>query len=227
MATGEATKQRMYTKSDLLERKWTPAAIKKWLGDPDATRRNPYSRKAPPMQLYAEERVQAAEQSDAWQSWLQGSLDRRQNQAERLLARHAVEREDSIQWAETVEIILFPRPPWAENAEAAQERRPLNQVTKSAIASYSRANSKFAASVKSDPGFLERITVNYLRHECTQYERLLVEKFGHTGVNIAQRIVRRRVYEAIAEMYPELAHACAAQAAARGAPMKLALTLTD
>ena len=45
----------------------------------------------------------------------------------------------------------------------------------------------------------DRWAVNYLRHECTAYDRLRYE----LGDSV-RRILRRRVHEEIARAYPEL-----------------------
>jgi hypothetical protein len=44
---------------DLRERGWTLTLIVRLLGEPDDLRRNPYYKKAPPMRLYAADRVEA------------------------------------------------------------------------------------------------------------------------------------------------------------------------
>lgn len=52
--------------------------------------------------------------------------------------------------------------------------------------------------------FLNRITVNYLRHECTDYDYELSEIAGKVGVQDAHDILKERVNEAIYEAYPTL-----------------------
>jgi hypothetical protein len=62
----------MITKSRLLrERGWTEWAIVNLLGDPDEEQPNPMHRGGFPMHLYRRERVQAVEQSEAFQQWQQ------------------------------------------------------------------------------------------------------------------------------------------------------------
>jgi len=39
--------------AQLIERGWTPTLVRKILGDPDATARNPHRRSGPPVKLYA------------------------------------------------------------------------------------------------------------------------------------------------------------------------------
>jgi hypothetical protein len=67
------------------------------------------------------------------------------------------------------------------------------------------------ATTDSDPSFLERITVNYLRHQLTSYERNLANLFGEKGKHKAVKEIRQKVYTAIAKAYPQLAEECKAQ----------------
>lgn len=64
------------------------------------------------------------------------------------------------------------------------------------------------ASKNSDSAFLERITVNYIRHNLTAYDDLLDMPRGKVGKAEAQMEIQRRVYDAIGEAYPELAAEC-------------------
>jgi hypothetical protein len=55
---------------------------------------------------------------------------------------------------------------------------------------------------------LERITVNYIRRNLTEYETHLKEVAGQAGISEAGRVVRRRVYDEIAAQYPAYAEEC-------------------
>jgi hypothetical protein len=67
------------------------------------------------------------------------------------------------------------------------------------------------ATTDSDPGFLERITVNYLRHQLTSYEKNLGDLFGKKEQSKAVEEIRKKVYTAISKAYPQLAEECTAQ----------------
>ena len=67
----------------------------------------------------------------------------------------------------------------------------------------------------TDRGFLDRVTVNYLRHVRTNYDELLASLHGKVGIEEAKELVRERVYEAIASTYPDLAAECSRQERAR------------
>jgi hypothetical protein len=62
----EASDHAYVTLASLKERGWTNALVNKFLGDPDDTRANRYSRSAP-IRLYKMERVSAVEMTPDWQ----------------------------------------------------------------------------------------------------------------------------------------------------------------
>lgn len=72
-----------------------------------------------------------------------------------------------------------------------------------------------SADPQSDKAFLDRITVNYLRHEMSTYEASLDLVYGKVGCNEARSKIRQKVYDAIAETYPELAPECKRQISVR------------
>ena len=61
-----------------------------------------------------------------------------------------------------------------------------------------------ADPLRSDADFLRRITTNYLRHECSNYEQQLYKLFGKTGVHEAHDILQKRINEEIKRIYPQL-----------------------
>lgn len=191
----------LLTKSALKQRGWTEGAIKRFLGPPDAVKPNPVYRSATPMQLWNAARIAAVEESDDFRRWQERSKTARQAQSLRMLAQHQQTRSESTAWASTVAINV-----------AALSHSTLIRRACAAYNDLPRTLEHGAYATPSDsPEFLERISVNYLRHECTDYDRLLTERFGVTGVAEAQTILRQRVYTAIASAYPHLAAECARQ----------------
>ena len=63
-------------------RGWTDAAVKKWLGDPDKTSKNPHYRSGPPTKLFLITRIQKVEETEEFQNWLKGSAEKRKRQSE-------------------------------------------------------------------------------------------------------------------------------------------------
>jgi hypothetical protein len=79
-------------------------------------------------------------------------------------------------------------------------------------AAFERGDYDFrAATLESDPSFLQRITVNYLRHRLSRYDSELERLFGKVGVRDAYAALNLKVYSAIADAYPELADECRRQ----------------
>lgn len=188
------------TLTALLERGWTRAAVTRFLGDADATRPNPRYRSASPVRLYALARVERVEGSDEWTDW------RDRSQRRSASAREVAKQRRSETLAE------------AEAVEFDVEVLPLRQVTRRAVDAYNerlwatgRADAE-PASVRDDRGFLNRITVNYVRHEMTSYDTDLDALYARVGRDLAYEVIRGRVLGAIAEAYPALAGECHKQA---------------
>ena len=181
----------------LKERCWTGALIRDYLKVPDKLCQNPFYSKAAPMRLYLSARVEALEMSPEWQTAQERSKPRKisatravQTKMERLLA--------------AVEEIQITVPSF-----------PLPQVIQNACDKYNHFHDGLdsdhdwlQASTDSDSCFLDRITVNYLRHQLSSYEKEIEEVFGKVGVRQAYKEINRKVYAAISEAYPVLSKEC-------------------
>jgi hypothetical protein len=71
--------------------------------------------------------------------------------------------------------------------------------------------SRVVAERRAAELVLERITVNYIRHNLTKYETLLKVVAGQAGISEAGRVVRRRVFDEITAQYPEYGEECKRQ----------------
>lgn len=147
------------------------------------------------MKVYLEERVMAAEQTPDFIAAQQKLV------ARKIAADKAVQtkRERAISFANSIEISI-PVMPW-------------NEVLKNAIKSYNdfhydlclyRGYDFVPADIHSDPDFLTRICTNYIRHECTNYERQIHRMFGKVGVQEAHDIIQKRINEKILQIYPQI-----------------------
>jgi hypothetical protein len=56
----------------------------------------------------------------------------------------------------------------------------------------------------NDLDFLARITVNYIRHELSEYDQDLMGLWGRVGKGEAYLRLNKKSYAAIAAQYPEL-----------------------
>lgn len=191
--------QPMLTRAALKERGWTDTLIRRYLGEPDALKRNPHYRSAAPVQLYILSRVEGAEATPEFQNASEKSRRRREG------AKRA---------ADTKRVNLLGS---LEAAEVEVPEMPRDRLVRAACDHYNdhqsaRGRWDFdSATPDSTPTFIERITVNYLRHSLTDYEHLLGDLFGCVGREEGYILIKGRILDAIAAKHPWLAGECARQ----------------
>jgi hypothetical protein len=181
-------------KTEIKKRGWTDSQIKKFLGAPDWTTQNPYYRSAAPVCNYDDGRVIAIEASPKFAESKQASAGRRAG------ASKAVEtKRQKLQ-------------DYLDNLEIVVPEMDDDKLIELACESYNdrqRDNLDWmGATPKSDPEFLSRIAVNYLRHEMSSYEETLDSIAGKAGAKDAYLTVKDMVLDAIADAYPNLADEC-------------------
>jgi len=94
------------TKSELRElRDWTETGIRRFLGEPDEYRPNPYYRTAAPMCLYELARVKAVEASPEFLTWRKDSEKRRDAAYFGALTKEINLRREVESWEITVPVI--------------------------------------------------------------------------------------------------------------------------
>ncbi|CEA09280.1 hypothetical protein BN1051_02648 [Arthrobacter saudimassiliensis] len=174
------------------DRGWTDAQIRAFLPEPDKTARNPFSRKAAPMKLYARDRVLAVEATAEYRRAREASRTRQLAARERALAK----KKEAVAVAQSLELRI--------------DAEPWDAMRRKAIEHYNSRlrRSQSPASLKTAPARLDRLTVNYLRHRQTSYEEELKEFKGVVGVGEAYLVVRNRILDLIAEAYPQLRAEC-------------------
>ncbi|MGW3287873.1 hypothetical protein ACWDR3_24910 [Streptomyces sp. NPDC001002] len=192
----------------LLARGWTRGMIRRLLGQPDLLRDNPHFRAAPQIRLYGVERVEAAEQGEEFKSLAAAAVRRSvaakaaaQRRRREVLARIA---------AEPIEV---PRLAPRRLEQLAVEHRRRHDEEK-------RPYERVVRDTTTDrriPGHLtpDGWKVDYLRHRLTRYEELLDGVHGSSGRSVAEELLRRRIYAAIAEAYPNLGQECERQLSER------------
>ncbi|WP_137992483.1 hypothetical protein [Streptomyces vilmorinianum] len=176
------------TLAGLRERGWSDAMVRDLLGAPDVQGRDPRRWSLAPVRLYRVARVEAVERTPEFTQCAAAS-GRRSSAAE----AGAERRREAVLAAIHAEPIAVPRLPAAELERRAVRHRHLLGA---------RSPGGVAA------GALVRWQVSYLRHALSRYETLLDGLYGSTGRAEAERLLSRRLYEAIAEAYPALAREC-------------------
>ena len=184
------------------ERGWTASLIERFLGDPDAEAPNPRYPKAAPMKLYNLSRVEQAERSPEWLAATTALANRRAGAAKAVETKRAKLMECIEAMAVTVTVVSG------------------KDLLKRAINSYNDRQFAFDrdgyADESSDSEFLERIQVNHIRHHLTSYDLALEEAAGQVGVMEAVRLIRKKIYTAIADAYPQFSEECGRQLQYRG-----------
>jgi len=157
------------------------------------------------MGLWDADRVAAAEEGPEFA----GRLEQSRTRSAAAAAAAGRKRADLIAQASAIRIRV-PQVPW-------------DDLVRQACSHYNRLHADRGdyvrtASAADSPEFLQRITVNYLRHERTTYEAELDAVYRKVGTAAAEPVIRRRAYAAIAEAYPGLAAECEWQLALREGP---------
>jgi hypothetical protein len=193
------------SKSGLKQRGWTDRAIERFLKHPDKEAPNPHYKSASPMKLYLLTRVDDIERSGEFQAF------QNKNKTKIESSRKAVQTKRERLLAEV------------QGWNIKIEKREHQELVKNAIRSYNTFKENIAwergrddydyepASLNSDWGFLERITVNFLRHNLSDYDNRLETLFGKVGKAEAYNILNRKIYDKIAQVYPQLSDECERQ----------------
>ena len=184
-------KPQMISIAGLKARGWTQALIT-LLGEPDVVGRNSHYAKSAPMRLYDTARVASFEVSSEFLA-AKAKAARRQ-----CGAKTAVETKRAALMQQVLEM------------HVSVETGRWDEV-------YERHWDGDGAAEDAPAKFLERITVNFIRHNLTAYDRALEEVAGRVGIASAVQskdlLSHRR---AIGESYPALADECSRQLMRRG-----------
>jgi hypothetical protein len=188
---------KMVSIAGLKSRGWTPAMVAALLGEPDTLGRNPHYAKAAPMRLYALARIEAAEGSPEFAAAKAKAAGRIAGAQKAT----ATKRTALLRQVRAMQVVI--------------KVLPDNVVLRRAIGAFNAMNEDCVSKDASEE-FLQRITVNYIRHRLTTYDQTLEEIAGRVGIDDAVQAIRCRIYEAIAERYPTLARECNRQMMRRG-----------
>jgi hypothetical protein len=176
------------SKAAIKERGWTDAAIKRFLGEPEETRKNSHYRSGPPMQLWRVETVDEAEQKTEFTAWKAKHDCRREGLKQRAIEQHQQRRSLLMEWVDSLAIEV---PNYAED-----------QLFEFAVANYNNLWS----DRKLDSEFLHRITINALLHALSDYEYHLARVEGLTGASEARNKLKRKILTSIHKTYPNVTY---------------------
>lgn len=189
-----------FCKSTLKSRGWTERLIEKFAGNPDRVVRNPHSRKSSDMKLYLKSRIEDIEQQEIFKIELEKSLVRQKRRKDVVIKMKA----KTFDWANSL-----PKPEF--------ELKDQSKLIILACEHYNdlwsfRDEFDKSASPNDDVNFINRITVNYLRHVCSDYEEYLFDSRGKVGAHEARILIKLFILKSIGDFYPWLKQECNNQA---------------
>jgi hypothetical protein len=191
----------MIYRATLLRRPgWTETALERFLPQCDKSVPNPHYKSGPPSSLYLLSRIEEIERTPEFQEWLKEAQPRKARASAAAPKATATKRQKMLDWIDALTVDIKPRPLDQIREQAVQNH---------AIRAWERGRETSYQDAPQE--FLDRITVNFLRHCTTAYERLLDETWGKVGAENAYGLIRARVLAAIADAYPELQSECERQ----------------
>lgn len=170
---------------------WTYGLVKKLLPVPDIIKKVKYTSRV--MHLHYLRKVMEAEETDEWKN-AQAPMKRRREAAKKSVK---TKTDKLLKAIEAVKITI--------------KKLDEHVVLKEAIASYNSYNEYATATVNADKEFLDRITVNYIRHNLTTYDNAINYLFGKVGKAQAYNLLSERVYKLISTEYPMYTEECTRQ----------------
>ncbi|MFE0648367.1 hypothetical protein ACFVZH_07240 [Streptomyces sp. NPDC059534] len=195
-------------------RGWTDTMVRDLLGTPDVQGRDPRRWSLAPVRLYLLARVETVERTP---EFAETSV---LSPARSAAGAYAERRRAAVLAAIRAEPIDVPRLPGPElERRAVRHRHALTGRSPGARQPSGPRTGPPGGTAPAGPrgapaGSLVRWQVSYLRHALSRYEALLDGLYGATGRGEAERLLRRRLYEAIAAAYPALADECRRRIAA-------------
>lgn len=180
MRNDRSKKQAIVGTVELKERGWTAGLIRKFLGEPDRTASNPYHRTGPEIKYWLESKVIKIEQADEFRK----AKEKANVRSRATTAAAARQREQLLTEVEKMPITVT--------------KLPIEEIKRRCL----------SPAALDDQEFVDRTCVNYIRHELTDYDHHLAEVAGKIGGQAAVSEIRSRIFNAIADAYPECEHEC-------------------
>ncbi len=164
------------------------------------------------MKLYAVERIEQAEKKSEFTEWKTKIDIQRVKRAEKKAIRAEEERKRR-------EPLIRDTLIYFENVPIKVEVIPHKELTRLAKKDYEKFQHERenwqADTYGADNKFIDRIKVNYIRHNLTDYDFLVEQASILEGSQEAIILIKKRVYSEIAKAYPALKKECENQLARR------------
>jgi len=176
---------RQYLTKTELTKRWSLNLIDFYFPKPTLEKPNPRYKRGAPMQLYDINMVKRIEATNTFKNDFKDVLKNKVAGLERARKK----REELMMYANGVRINI-----------PDYEKNKLVQKACDHYNNWHYYDDNYA-SPTSDESFLKRITINYLRHQCTTYDEELSKFFKKVGVREAHDILQERINEAIKQKY--------------------------
>lgn len=200
-----------YSTQQLEARGWTKSLIKKFLPKPDHVQNFRYGCAF----FYGQLHVVEIESSDEFKQ-LQTSALKRREAGIKATEKRRREYLDYLENQMPVRVTVLEMDELIREACDSYNDHQRDKAWRAYERGYGDDHQTFEADQNSDQAFLERITVNYIRHNLTRYDNLLRSTHGKLAKEKAIEIIMRRVFVAIADNYPQYREECKRQSADRG-----------
>lgn len=208
------TKQGMnyLSESELIERGWTKSGVSKFLGEPDWSPAFRAYGQTMNAKLYREERIKETENTDEWKIWRFKSEKRRESARARALVQIALREEEKAeeereQQADREEFLAEVR---KIPVRFTRKLPPLDKLRVLGEQHWVPAPTQDTTFTETPEEHSDRVTVNYLRHHCTNYDEILMD---YDLMSDGYLEISKKVHELIARTFPDLKESCAKRVA--------------
>lgn len=207
--TDKKKKDKMITLTELKKRYGiTDKLVKEFFKDPDEYVTNPFYKNAAPMKLYNEKRINRIIKTKKFEKAFNESIKRKD------AARKAVQTKIEKTMSETKKKIKKIQVTVLDISD--NELR--NMAIKSYIEfkeyrdmMYDNYYSDYYDAYNADSETIDRWTVNYIRHNLTEYDHELYNMAGSVGIHDAYTMYKEAVLKKIGKAYPNYKKECKRQ----------------
>ena len=176
-----------------LSKRWSLKLIEKYYPMCSKVKVNPHYKCAPPMQLYDISKVKMIESTDDFKADYEKTAKRK----DAALIRARKKRKELVMYANGIKINIPTMPKDKLIRKACNHYNRWHSFKQECNYEYDHC----MATPSSNEEFLKRITINYLRHQCTVYENELDKFYGKVGKQEAHDALKERINEAIKQKY--------------------------
>lgn len=194
------------TRAGLKLRGWTPKIIKSFIFEPDVITKNPYYKAGPPMLLYSFTKILEIENSSDFVE-LKNKTEKIKQSSKKAVETKLNKLKNYLNDIKFYLPILDQKDLYEKSITHFNEFQEFKQNNYN---NYQDRDYK-EANLGSDPSFLCRIAVNYLRHQLTDYEEELFYIKGKVGFAFGYKEIKNKIFDLIIYKYPYLKNECEKQ----------------